>query len=158
MFQALLRSEARTRLNFSFLSRSANCQGVVQEGHLRVIGQDEIFRLEIRKVVSCLTTTRENFLHILEGLFLHYLKILKLRGMELMNCDWIGQKYYQNMSLKSEPKYSKSIKWPKIIFWGPIWVPKVSFWGFWGLVWSIKVVPEFWFRQPKCHFWHHQND
>ena len=66
VFQALLRSEARTRLNFSVLSRSANCQGVVQEGHLRVIGQDEIFRLEIRKVVSCLTTTRENFLHILE--------------------------------------------------------------------------------------------
>ena len=31
-------------------------------------------------------------------------------------------------------KWQKSIKWPKITFRGPIWVPKVSFWGFWGLV------------------------
>ena len=29
---------------------------------------------------------------------------------------------------------SKNGKWPKMTFRGPIWVPKVSFWGFWGLV------------------------
>ena len=43
-------------------------------------------------------------------------------------------------------------------FRGPIWVPKVSFWGFWGWFWSIKVLPEFWFGHPKCHFWYPQND
>ena len=27
-------------------------------------------------------------------------------------------------------KWPKSIKWPKITFRGLIWVPKVSYWGF----------------------------
>ena len=31
------------------------------------------------------------------------------------------------------------------------------FWVFWGLVRSIKVVSEFWFGHPKCHFWYPQN-
>ena len=55
-------------------------------------------------------------------------------------------------------KWQKSIKWPKITFWGPIWVPKVSFWGFWEWFWSIKVFSEFWFGHPKCHFWYPKND
>ena len=36
-------------------------------------------------------------------------------------------------------KSLNSIKWPKITFRGSIWVPKVSFWGFWG-----------WFCLLKC--------
>ena len=37
-----------------------------------------------------------------------------------------------------ELNYSKSIKWPKITFRGPILVPEVVFGGFWGasLYWS----------------------
>ena len=34
---------------------------------------------------------------------------------------------------KMAPKYQKNAKWPKITFRGPIWVPEVAFWGFWGL-------------------------
>ena len=40
-------------------------------------------------------------------------------------------------------KTAKIKKWPKMTFWGPIWVPKVSFRGFWGLVciekWSQNI-------------------
>ena len=35
---------------------------------------------------------------------------------------------------KMAPKYQKNAKWPKITFRGPILVPEVAFWGFWGLV------------------------
>ena len=35
---------------------------------------------------------------------------------------------------KMTQKYAKLIRWPKITFRGPILVPEVSFWGFWGLV------------------------
>ena len=35
---------------------------------------------------------------------------------------------------KMAPKYQKNAKWPKITFRGPIPVPEVAFWGFWGLV------------------------
>ena len=45
---------------------------------------------------------------------------------------------------KMGQKYQKNTKWQKISFQGPIWVPKVPFWGFWGLVciekWSQKFV------------------
>ena len=37
----------------------------------------------------------------------------------------------------------------QITFWRPIWVPKVWMWGFCGLVWSMKVVLEFWFLVPQ---------
>ena len=30
---------------------------------------------------------------------------------------------------KMREKYSKNAKWPQMTFRGPIWVPKVSFWG-----------------------------
>ena len=43
---------------------------------------------------------------------------------------------------KMAPKYQKNAKWPKITFRGPIPVPEVAFWGFWGLVciekWSLN--------------------
>ena len=35
---------------------------------------------------------------------------------------------------KNEAKICKNRFWPKMTFRGPIWVPKMSFWGFWGLV------------------------
>ena len=35
---------------------------------------------------------------------------------------------------KMMQKYAKLKKWPKITFRGPILVPEVAFWGFWGLV------------------------
>ena len=35
---------------------------------------------------------------------------------------------------KMTQKYQKNAKWPKITFRGPILVPEVAFWGFWGLV------------------------
>ena len=35
---------------------------------------------------------------------------------------------------KMTQKYAKLKKWPKITFRGPILVPEVAFWGFWGLV------------------------
>ena len=35
---------------------------------------------------------------------------------------------------KMAPKYQKNAKWPEITFRGPIPVPEVAFWGFWGLV------------------------
>ena len=37
-------------------------------------------------------------------------------------------------SWENEVKISKNAKWPKITFRGLILVPKVSFWGFYGLV------------------------
>ena len=54
-------------------------------------------------------------------------------------------------------KMTKKIKWPKITFLGSKMVPKVSKWGFSGgdLYW--KVVLEFWFGHPKCHFRYPQN-
>ena len=60
-------------------------------------------------------------------------------------------------TLKTRPECPKNAKWPKIMFRGPNWVPKVSKWGFWGGIRSIKVVSEFWFGHPKCHFWHTPN-
>ena len=39
---------------------------------------------------------------------------------------------------KNGAKISKNIKWPKITFRGPIRLPKVSFWGFWGGIMEIK--------------------
>ena len=50
-------------------------------------------------------------------------------------------------------KMTKKIKWPKITFRGSKMVPKVSKWGY--LYW--KVVLEFWFGHPKCHFRDPQN-
>ena len=43
--------------------------------------------------------------------------------------------------------------WPKNSFWGPILVPEVALGA--SLYW--KVVSEFWFGHPKCHFWYPQN-
>ena len=52
-------------------------------------------------------------------------------------------------------------KWPKSIKWPKIWVPKVSNWGFWGLVWGglfsgifqapevLFLVPPKWLKWPK---------
>ena len=37
-------------------------------------------------------------------------------------------------TLKTGQRYAKLKKWPKITFRGPILVPEVVFWGFWGLV------------------------
>ena len=51
-------------------------------------------------------------------------------------------------------KWPKSVKWPKIAFPGSKMAPKVSKWGFY-LYW--KVVLEFWFGHPKCHFGTPQN-
>ena len=39
---------------------------------------------------------------------------------------------------KMGQKYQKNAKWPNISFRGPIWVPKVPNWGFWGLVFIEK--------------------
>ena len=47
--------------------------------------------------------------------------------------------------------------WPKNPFWGPILVPEVTFWGVLGASFYWKVVLEFWFGGPKCHFWYPQN-
>ena len=60
-------------------------------------------------------------------------------------------------TLKTSQKYAKLTKWPKITFRGPIWVPRWSNWGFWGWFGSLKVVSEFWFGHPKCHFLYPQN-
>ena len=60
-------------------------------------------------------------------------------------------------TLKTSQKYAKLTKWPKITFRGPKKVPKVSNWGFWGWFGSLKVVSEFWFGHPKCHFLYPQN-
>ena len=71
---------------------------------------------------------------------------------------WKIRPVLKECSKKMRKKYKKNANWPKMTFQGPIWVPKVSFWGFWGWFWSIKVLSEFWFGHPKCHFWHPQND
>ena len=39
-------------------------------------------------------------------------------------------------SKKMRLKYQQNAKWQKITFRGRILVPKVTFWGFWGLVWG----------------------
>ena len=44
---------------------------------------------------------------------------------------------------KMTQKYQKNAKWPKITFRGPILVPEVAKWGFWGWFGSLKVVSEF---------------
>ena len=51
----------------------------------------------------------------------------------------------------------KKAKWPKITFRGPIRIPEVSFFGVLGASLYWKVVLEFWFGHPKCHFWYSQN-
>ena len=38
-------------------------------------------------------------------------------------------------------------------FRGPIWVPKVSFWGFWGLVCIEKWSPNFDLADRSTIFW-----
>ena len=60
---------------------------------------------------------------------------------------------------KMREKYQKNAKWQKITFRGPIWVPKVAFWGFWGLVciekwghFSHLGVPEMALRVPESKF------
>ena len=54
--------------------------------------------------------------------------------------------------------YAKLIKWPKITFRGPILVPEVPFWEFWGLVCGLRIliqapevpfsVPPKWLKTP----------
>ena len=61
-------------------------------------------------------------------------------------------------TIKTGQKYANLTKWPKITFRVPKMVPKVSNRGFWGWFGSLKVVSEFWFGHPKCHFLYPQND
>ena len=55
-----------------------------------------------------------------------------------------GFENFAPCSWENEVKVSKNAKWPKITFRGPILVPKVCCWGFWGLVciekWAQKFV------------------
>ena len=44
---------------------------------------------------------------------------------------------------KMTQKYVKLKKWPKITFRGPILVPEVAFWRFWGLVCIEKIFGHF---------------
>ncbi len=45
-------------------------------------------------------------------------------------------------TLKTGQKYAKLIKFAKITFQGPILVPDLALWGFWGLV-CIEMVLEY---------------
>ena len=64
------------------------------------------------------------------GLFLAF---IDLRPPSFVNLTFYIMARAQG---KTRWKYQKNAKWQKITFRGPIWVPKVAFWGFWGLVWG----------------------
>ena len=49
-------------------------------------------------------------------------------------------------------KWPKSLKWPKITFRSPIWVPRWSNWGVLGVVWVYKSGLRILIRAPKMPF------
>ena len=94
-------------------------------------------------------------LNFKEGLFLVF---FDLRPPSLVNLTFYIMARAQG---KMRYKYQKNAKWQKITFRGPIWVPKVAFWGFWGHVWGgvgdLKILilaPEVPFLvPPNCLKW-----